>query len=124
MVLRLSRARPTFARARSHLLTVLGWGAAVGLLLGLSVVVVARWGRFWFVLGRVGVLMLESHTFFVLSVIFFAVGATLQAGATGAVKTVKMGAKLLPVASRPAGNGRWGDAHPPCALISQASASR
>ncbi len=127
---------------------MLGWGAAVGLLLGLSVVVVARWGRFWFVLslstvvgimmicyvavpsrligaqatsskrdkltasvvsgavgavictppyvlGRAGVLMLESHTFFVLGVIVFAVGATLQAGATGAVKTVKMSAKLL-----------------------------
>ena len=50
-----------------------------------------------YVLGRVGLLMLGSSTLviFVLGVIFFAVGLTLQAGATGAVKTVKMSAKLV-----------------------------
>jgi len=48
-------------------------------------------------LGRVGLIMLGSstHVIFVLGVIFFAVGLTLQAGATGAVKTVKMSAKLV-----------------------------
>jgi TRAP-type mannitol/chloroaromatic compound transport system permease large subunit len=41
--------------------------------------------------------MLGSSTLpiFVLGVIFFAVGLTLQAGATGAVKTVKMSTKLV-----------------------------
>jgi hypothetical protein len=39
--------------------------------------------------------MIESHTLFVLGVISFVVGAALQAGATGAVKTVKMSAKLI-----------------------------
>jgi len=50
-----------------------------------------------YALGRVGLIMLGSSTnvIFVLGVIFFAVGLTLQAGATGAVKTVKMSAKLV-----------------------------
>ena len=142
--------RPAFHQARSHLLVVLGSGAVVGILLGLSTVVVVRWGVFWFgfslsivvgimmlcyvavpsrligmkaavskrdklaasvvggavgavvctppyVLGRVGLLLLGSSTLaiFVFGVIFFAVGLTLQAGATGAVKTVKMSAKLV-----------------------------
>lgn len=125
--------RPAFAQARSHLAIVLGSGAAAGILLGLSTVVVVRWGVFWFgltlsivigvmmlcyvavparligmktthsmrdklatsavggaigavvctppyVLGRVGLLMLGSNTLFVLGIIFFAVGLTLQAG--------------------------------------------
>ena len=50
-----------------------------------------------YALGRAGLIMLGSstHVIFVLGVIFFAVGLTLQAGATGAVKTVKMSAKLV-----------------------------
>jgi hypothetical protein len=140
--------RPAFTQARSHLPIVLGSGLIVGILLGLSTVVVVRWGVFWFglslsivvglmmvcyvavpsrligvkptqskrdkltasavggaigavictppyALGRVGLLMLGSHTLFALGVILLVVGLTLQAGATGAVKTVKMSAKLL-----------------------------
>jgi hypothetical protein len=140
--------RPAFTRARAHLPVVLGSGAVVGLMLGLSTVVVVRWGVFWFglslsivvglmmlcyvsvparligmktthskrdklaasavggaigavictppyALGRVGLLMLGSSTLFVLGIIVFAVGLTLQAGATGAVKTIKMSAKLV-----------------------------
>jgi hypothetical protein len=50
-----------------------------------------------YALGRVGLLMLGSSTpvIFVFGVILFTVGLTLQAGATGAVKTVKMSAKLV-----------------------------
>jgi hypothetical protein len=50
-----------------------------------------------YALGRIGLIMLGSstHVIFVFGVIFFAVGLTLQAGATGAVKTVKMSAKLV-----------------------------
>ena len=150
--------RPAFAKARSNLLIVLGSGAAVGLLLGLSTVVVPRWGVFWFelslgivvgvmmvcyvavpsrligirsvqskrdkltatvvggtvgavictppyALGRVGLLMLGwGKVLFVLGVILIAVGLTLQAGATGAVKTVKMSAKL--VGGRKAAHGQ------------------
>ena len=143
--------RPAFTKARSHLPIILGSGATVGVLLGLSAIVVPRYwgGLFWFAislsivigimmvcyvavpsrligikpkqsrrdkltasavggaigavvctppyaLGRVGLLLLGSHTLFPLGVILFAVGLTLQAGATGAVKTIKMSAKLLP----------------------------
>ncbi len=141
--------RPAFTRARSHLAVVLGSGAVVGVFLGLSTVVLTRWGTVWFglslsivvgvmmvayvavparltgikptyskrdkltatavggaigavvctppyALGRIGLLMLGSHTLFILGIIVFAVGLTLQAGATGAVKAVKMSAKLLP----------------------------
>jgi hypothetical protein len=142
--------RPAFTKARSHLLIVLGSGAIVGILLGLSAIVVPRYwgGLYWFAfslsivigimmicyvavpsrligikpiqskrdkltasavggaigavictppyaLGRIGLLMLGSSTFFVLGIILFAVGITLQAGATGAVKTIKMSAKLV-----------------------------
>jgi len=42
------RIRPAFTRARSHLGVVLGSGFVVGICLGLSTAVVARWGKFWF----------------------------------------------------------------------------
>jgi hypothetical protein len=140
--------RPAFTRARSHLGVVLGSGSVVGICLGLSTVVAARWGVFWFgltlsavigvmmisyvavpsrltgiktthsrrdkltasvvggtigavictppyILGRIGLLMLVSKTLFPLGVIFFAVGLMLEAGATGAVKAVRMSAKLV-----------------------------
>ncbi len=140
--------RPGFTQARAHLRTVLGSGAAIGLLLGVSALYVDRWGPPWFgvsmsisigilmvayvavpsrmigvkptyskgdklkasavgaaiggvvcfppyALGRIGILMLGSHTLFIPGVIVVAFSATLQAGATGAVKTVKMSAKLV-----------------------------
>lgn len=149
--------RPAFTRARSHLAVVLGWGAAVGLGLGLATVVFTRWRLLWFglslsivvavmmvcyvavparligaktayskrdkltasavggaigaivctppyVLGRVGLLMLGSHTFFIVGCVVLAVGLTLQAGATGAVKAIKMSTKLVS-GSRPAAGG-------------------
>ena len=142
------KIRPAFTQARRHLPIVLAWGGGIGILLGLSTVVVPRWGPPWFAvslgivvglmmvcyvavpsrligikpvqskrdkltatavggavgavictppyaLGRLGLILLGSHTWFVLGVILFAVGLTLQAGATGAVKTVKMSAKLV-----------------------------
>ena len=48
-----------------------------------------------YVLGRVGLLMLGSGTLFALGVIVFAAGLMLEAAATGAVKAVKMSAKLI-----------------------------
>ena len=42
------KIRPAFTQARSHLPVVLASGGAVGILLGLSTVVVARWGPPWF----------------------------------------------------------------------------
>jgi hypothetical protein len=141
--------RPAFAQTRPHLAVILGSGAAVGLLLGLSAVVVIHLSNlFWFALslsivvgimmvtyvavparligikpaqskrdkltasmvggaigavictppyalGRVGLILIGSPTLFVLGIILFTVGLTLQAGATGAVKTIKMSAKLV-----------------------------
>jgi hypothetical protein len=63
-----------------------------------------------YVLGRVGLLMLGSHTLFILGIILLAVGLTLQAGATGAVKTVKMSAKLVSGRQVTDGQGPPGDA--------------
>jgi len=159
--------RPAFTQARSHLPIVLGSGAVVGLFLGLSVVVVPRWGAPWFglslgivigimmvcyvavparligakparsrrdklvasavggavgavvctppyLLGRIGLVMLGwGKVLFVLGVIVFAVGLTLQAGATGAVKTVKMSAKLVGGRKAADGQARSGDVRTP-----------
>jgi hypothetical protein len=49
-----------------------------------------------YLLGRLGILLLGSHRLFVLGSALFIVGFTVQAGATGAVKAIKMSAKLLP----------------------------
>ena len=43
-----SAIRPAFTRARSSLAVVLGWGAAVGLCLGVSTMALVRWGSWWF----------------------------------------------------------------------------
>jgi hypothetical protein len=142
------KVRPAIARARTHVGVILGSGAVVGLMLGLSTAVVTRWGRPWFticlgvvvgvmmvcyvaipsrligvkpassrrdklaatalggalgavvctppyLLGRVGILMLGSRALLIPGIVLLVCGVTLQAGATGAVKTVKMSAKLL-----------------------------
>jgi hypothetical protein len=47
-----------------------------------------------YAMGRVGLLMLGSHVLFIPGVVVLAVGMTLQAGTTGAVKAVKVSAKL------------------------------
>ena len=47
-----------------------------------------------YVIGRIGILLLGSHALFALGVALLAIGLTLQAGATGAVKAIKMSAKL------------------------------
>jgi len=48
-----------------------------------------------YVLGRIGILLLGSSTLFVLGIVFLIVGLVLEAGATSAVKTIKMSAKLV-----------------------------
>jgi hypothetical protein len=48
-----------------------------------------------YALGRIGILMLGSRALFVFGVILLALGLTLQAGATGAIKAIKMSAKLV-----------------------------
>ena len=157
--------RAGFDRARSHRRVVLGWGAAVGLLLGLSTVVVTRWGRPWFalslgvvigvmtvcyiavpsrllggkptrtrrdklaasavtgalgatvsappyLLGRIGILMLGSDALRIPAVFVLALGLTLQAGSTGAVRAIKMSADLV-VPGRVSANAPAGVPGPP-----------
>ena len=47
-----------------------------------------------YVIGRIGILLLGSHVLFALGVALLTLGLLLQAGATGAVKAIKMSAKL------------------------------
>jgi hypothetical protein len=47
-----------------------------------------------YVLGRIGLLMLGSKVLFIPGIFVFAVGVTLQAGATGAVRAIKLSTKL------------------------------
>ncbi len=55
-----------------------------------------------YLLGRLGILMLGIHVLLIPGIVVITVAATLQAGATGAVKTVKMSAKLVaPALSEP-----------------------
>jgi len=57
-----------------------------------------------YVIGRLGILLLGSQVLFALGVALLTLGLVLQAGATGAVKAIKMSAKLATgKVSRPAG---------------------
>lgn len=47
-----------------------------------------------YLLGRLGVLMLGSSTLLIPGIVLLVIGLTLQAGATGSVKAIKMSAKL------------------------------
>jgi hypothetical protein len=46
-------------------------------------------------IARIGILMLGSKVLFIPGIVFITIGATVQVGATGAVKAVKMSAKLV-----------------------------
>jgi hypothetical protein len=61
-----------------------------------------------YTLGRLGILMLGWHGWFWVGVILIVIGATLQTGATSAVKAVKFSAKLVGNPSTDAGAGRGG----------------
>jgi hypothetical protein len=63
--------------------------SAVGGVLGVMVVTPP------YMLSRLGILMLGSKLLFVPGLVFVSVGAALAAGATSAVKAVKMSAKLV-----------------------------
>jgi hypothetical protein len=60
-----------------------------------------------YLLGRVGILMLGSKALLIPGVVLIAIGATLQAGATGAVRAIKMSVSLNPRRSAEVGqNGQ------------------
>jgi hypothetical protein len=60
-----------------------------------------------YVIGRIGILLLGSDALFPLAVVLLVVGFALLAGATGAVKAIKMSAKLAAgqAAQQPTGGG-------------------
>ena len=137
---------------------VLGWGCGIGVLLAVTVLVIAREGKPWFalalslvvglmmicyvsvpaqligvttrgtsrldkvaanamsglvgvliatpgyMLGRAGVLMLGTKALFVPGVVSMVLGFTVQVGATGAIRAIKLSARLLagvPIAASP-----------------------
>jgi hypothetical protein len=47
-----------------------------------------------YLLGRIGILMLGSSILFIPGIFLIAIGVTLQAGATGAVRAIKLSTKL------------------------------
>ncbi len=49
-----------------------------------------------YVLGRIGLLLLGTRYLWILGIVLFALGVTLQAGATGAVRAIKLSASLRP----------------------------
>ncbi len=65
-----------------------------------------------YMLARAGILLLGSSKLVVLGVVLLTIGATLQAGATGAVKTVKMSSKLIAAGHPSAADAHADDAHP------------
>jgi hypothetical protein len=80
---RLIGVKPTQSR-RDKLST-----AAVGGALGATVCTPP------YLLGRIGLLMLGSKILLIPGILVIAVGVTLQAGATGAVRAIKMSVKLV-----------------------------
>ncbi len=57
-----------------------------------------------YLLGRVGILMLGSRVLLIPGIVLLTLGFTLQAGATGAVRAIKMSASLTANASRNGGH--------------------
>lgn len=61
-----------------------------------------------YVLGRLGILMLGSKLLLIPGIILLALGFTLEAGATGAVRAIKLSATLV-TADRPSESSRPGE---------------
>ena len=93
---RLIGVKPTHSR-RDKLMTT-----AVGGALGVTVSLPP------YILGRVGILMLGSRALLIPGIVLVALGVTLQAGATGAVRAIKMSVSLTgkpPEPGAASGNG-------------------
>ncbi len=73
------------------------WTTAVGGALGATICTPP------YLLGRLGILMLGSRVLLIPGIFVIAIGVTLQAGATGAVRAIKMSTKLA-VTGEPGGS--------------------
>ena len=90
---RLIGVKPTYSK-RDKLMT-----SVVGGALGVTVSLPP------YVLGRVGLLMLGSRALLIPGIILVALGVTLQAGATGAVRAIKMSVSLTGKPRQPGAAG-------------------
>jgi hypothetical protein len=79
---RLIGVKPTYSRRDKLMTTVVG--GALGVTVSLPP----------YVLGRIGLLMLGSRALLIPGIVLVALGVTLQAGATGAVRAIKMSVSL------------------------------
>ena len=79
---RLIGVKPTYSRRDKLMTTVVG--GALGVTVSLPP----------YILGRVGILMLGSRALLIPGIVLVALGVTLQAGATGAVRAIKMSVSL------------------------------
>jgi hypothetical protein len=79
---RIIGAKPTYSRRERMMTTVIS--SALGVTVALPP----------YLLGRLGFLMLGSKVLFVPGIILVAIGVTLEAGATGAVRAIKLSAGL------------------------------
>ena len=86
---RIIGAKPTYSRRERMMTTV------VSGVLGVTVSLPP------YLIGRLGLLMLGSNVLFIPGIILLAIGITLEAGATGAVRAIKLSAGLQQ-RSRPA----------------------
>ena len=66
-----------------------------------------------YVIGRVGILMLGSSALFIPGLFVLTFGVTLQAGATGSVKALKMSAKIVAARPQPPSQDQPQDASDP-----------
>jgi hypothetical protein len=80
-------------RSRRDRLTASAVGAALGAAISTPP----------YLIGRIGLLMLGSHALFIPGIFVFALGFTLQAGATGAVTAIKTSATII--SAHPPANG-------------------
>ena len=55
--------RPAVTRARSHAATIFGWGAVIGLMLGIAALYSDRWGRWWFPISMSVVIAIMMVTY-------------------------------------------------------------
>ena len=79
---RIIGAKPTYSR-RERMVTT-----AISGVLGVTVALPP------YLIGRLGFLMLGSKVLFIPGILFVAIGVTLEAGATGAVRAIKLSAGL------------------------------
>lgn len=84
--------RPAFARARSHLRVIVGWGLLVGFALGMAAIVVDKWGDYWFAVTMSIVVAFMTYLYVAMPSRF--VGYTRATSKKEALKATMVGGAL------------------------------